>query len=66
LIAYHSGQRAVFLFGFAKSERDNIGSDHASDLKAAAHDVLVLAPGEIAKRLAAQTLVEVAYGKKED
>jgi hypothetical protein len=27
IIAYRRGSRAVFLYGFAKSERDNIGSD---------------------------------------
>src|SRR3989440_12128715 len=63
LIAYRSGERAVFLFGFAKSDRDNLGFDHASELKAAAHDVLVLSPSEMATRLAADTLVEVPYGK---
>jgi len=65
LIAYRKGQRAVFLFGFAKSDRDNISSDHAADLKAAAHDVLALSSNEIATRLAAQTLMEVHYGKKD-
>jgi hypothetical protein len=65
LIAYRDGERAVFLFGFAKNDRDNIGSDHASELKAAARDVLVLSPSEIATRLAADTLVEVPYGKKD-
>jgi len=65
LIAYCSGERAVFLFGFAKSDSDNISSDHASELKAAAHDALVLSPSEIATRLAAETLVEVPYGKED-
>ena len=27
LIAYHSGKLAVFLYGFAKNERDNIEAD---------------------------------------
>jgi hypothetical protein len=27
LMAFRSGRRAVFVYGFAKSERDNIGSD---------------------------------------
>ena len=65
LMAYRSGQRAVFLFGFAKSERDNIGSAHASELRAAAHEILALSPGEIATKLVAQTIVEVPYGKKD-
>ncbi len=33
LIAYRSGKRAVFLYGFAKSERDNIESDELETLK---------------------------------
>src|ERR1700683_1838925 len=27
IIAYRAGDRAVFLYGFAKNERDNIGDD---------------------------------------
>ena len=33
LIAYHPGKRAVFLYGFAKSERDNIVADELETLK---------------------------------
>jgi hypothetical protein len=33
LIAYRSGKRAVFLYGFAKSERDNIDADELEILK---------------------------------
>ena len=33
LIAYRSGKRAVFLYGFAKSERDNIDADELETLK---------------------------------
>jgi hypothetical protein len=33
IIAYHSGKRAVFLYGFAKSERDNIEADELETLK---------------------------------
>ena len=33
LIAYSSGKRAVFLYGFAKSERDNIEADELETLK---------------------------------
>jgi len=65
LIAYRHAERAVFLFGFAKSDRDNIGPQHTADLKDAARDVLALSSEEIASRLAAQTLTEVPYGKKD-
>jgi hypothetical protein len=33
VIAYRSGDRAVFLYGFAKSERDNIGADELTTFK---------------------------------
>ena len=33
LIAYRSGNRAVFLYGFAKNERDNIGADELKTLQ---------------------------------
>jgi len=33
LIAYRSGKRAMFLYGFAKSERDNIEADELETLK---------------------------------
>ncbi len=33
LIAYRSGNRAVFLYGFAKSERDNIEEDDLETLR---------------------------------
>lgn len=33
LLAYRSGDRAVFLYGFAKSERENIGGDELLTLR---------------------------------
>lgn len=33
LIAYRSGNRAVFLYGFAKNERDNIEADELETLR---------------------------------
>jgi hypothetical protein len=33
LIAYRSGNRAVFLYGFAKNERDNIEADELQTLR---------------------------------
>lgn len=64
LIAYRSGQRAVFLFGFAKSDIDNITPDRAADLKRAAHDVLSISVKELAEWLTVQKLKEVSYGEK--
>ena len=33
IIAYRAGDRAVFLYGFAKNERDNIGDDELVTFK---------------------------------
>ncbi len=33
LVAYRAGDRAVFLYGFAKNERDNIGDDELGTLR---------------------------------
>ena len=32
-MAYHAGQRAVFLYGFAKRERENIDADELATLR---------------------------------
>ena len=61
LIAYRADERAIFLFGFAKSDRDNINPRQTADLKAAAHDLLALDDAVIEDRVATQTLQEVAY-----
>jgi hypothetical protein len=36
LIVYRARDRAIFVFGFAKSQRDNIGHDELDDLRKAA------------------------------
>ena len=56
-----TGERAIFLFGFAKSDRDNIDPRQTADLKAAAQDVLALTEAVLEENVAAQTLLEVAY-----
>jgi hypothetical protein len=33
LIAYRAGDRAVFIYGFAKNERENIGDDELATLR---------------------------------
>ncbi len=36
MVAYRAGEFSVFLYGFAKSERDNIDDAELMDLRAAA------------------------------
>lgn len=58
IIAYRDGDIAVFLYGFAKSERANIAEDEASDLRALAG--VWLGDGtKVAKDVAAGILIEV-------
>ena len=64
IIAYRTGERAIFLFGFAKSDRDNIDPRQTADFKAAAQDVLALTEAVLDENVAAQTLLEVAYAEE--
>lgn len=46
-VIYRAGLRAVFVFGFAKSGRDNIDEDDEADLKNAAKITLALSQADI-------------------
>ena len=61
VIAYRARSRAVFLFGFAKSERDNVSDAQLADLKNAAGDILRRSDDKIAEDIAAGRLQEVDY-----
>src|SRR5262252_5291148 len=47
IIAYSAGRRAVFLFGFAKNQRDNLTPVQLADLKMVGHDLLALTEHQI-------------------
>lgn len=51
IIAYRSGDRAVFLHGFAKSEVDNIDADDLERLKGAARQMMTWDQRQISKQL---------------
>lgn len=59
LILYRGGERAVFAFGFAKSDADNIDEKDLARLKAAAALTLGLSDPEITKLVEAGRLAEV-------
>jgi len=58
LIAYQSGDFAVFLFGFAKSDRENIDDDELEVLQTTAHQWLADA-SKIIRDARAGILIEV-------
>jgi hypothetical protein len=66
LIAYRAGQRAVFLYGFAKRERENIEPDELATLRAVAGAWLRADPKAIAQALNDGALKEVTYDEKKE
>ena len=61
LIVYRVKDRAIFVFGFAKSERDNIDDRELNDLKKLARHYLGYSDSQIATVLEQRELREVVY-----
>lgn len=59
LILYRMGDRAVFAFGFAKNDMDNVGFTDELRLKAAAKLVFGFSDEEMTRLVAAGTFVEI-------
>jgi hypothetical protein len=59
IIAYRQGRRAVFLYGFAKSERENIGPDELVELRKLGSNWLNASHQVIADALEESILQEV-------
>lgn len=59
LIAFRSGTRAVFLYGFAKNERENIDASELATLKEIAAAWMAADEGKIAKAIADGVLQEL-------
>lgn len=66
LVFFRAGARAVFAFGFAKSERDNIDADDEADLKRAAKLTLGLTQEQVDRLVETGALIEVECDDKED
>ena len=63
LVAYRVQDRAVFLYGFAKSERENIGPDELASLREIAAAWLEADADRIAGVIGAKELQEVEHGQ---
>jgi hypothetical protein len=59
IVYYRSGNRAFFVYGFAKSDRDNIGDDELWTFKQAARNKLTLTEYQIEVELKAGALIEI-------
>jgi hypothetical protein len=66
LIAYRAGHRAVFVYGFAKRERENIEPDELITLREIAAAWLRADPKAIAQGFKDGALKDVTYGEKKE
>ena len=64
LIVFRAGTRAIFVHGFAKSEKDNIGKDELVALKKLAAELLGYDDKTLARAVAAEVLLEVKCDEK--
>ena len=62
LIAYRTGERAVFVYGFAKNERDNIENTELADWRLQAADWLAADDDVLALEIAQDGLKEIDCG----
>lgn len=60
LVLFRSGKRAVFVFGFAKNDRENISAEEESALKRAAKLVLGLPDDAMTREVQSGRMKEVA------
>jgi hypothetical protein len=66
LIAFQATQRSVFLYGFAKNERDNISSTNLAELKVLAKKYMALSDAELNSLLHLAEIREIACGRWEE
>ncbi|QGM99952.1 type II toxin-antitoxin system RelE/ParE family toxin [Methylocystis parvus] len=59
LMAFSSQTRTVFVYGFAKSERDNIGPDELHFWRSVARGFFTMSEEQLGKLIAAQEITEV-------
>ena len=64
IIAYRRGSRAVFLFGFAKSERENLDDDELAEWQHIGRAYLALDDEGLEAAIAIDELMEVTYGEE--
>jgi hypothetical protein len=65
LIAFRQKDRAFFVFGFAKNERSNIGTEEFEELKTLAAIYFSLSENQIAELIETEELVELCHAQKE-
>jgi hypothetical protein len=64
IVAYRAKGRAIFLFGFAKNERENISSDELVFLRDLAENWLAAGAARIQQEIEAGNLKEIEDGEE--
>ena len=62
IVIFRSGDLAVFIYGFAKNERDNIEDDELETMREIAAAWLAAAPADLLRAVADGILLEVQDG----
>ena len=65
VVGYRAGDRAVFIYAFAKNERDNIGPDELEDLRRTGATILATREAGLARAIRAGELEEINDDKDE-
>ena len=65
IVAYRRGDRAVFLFGFEKSDRDNLDDDELAYWQRVGRVYVRLDDDGLEAAIAADELIEVSHGEEE-
>jgi hypothetical protein len=64
IVAYRSHDRAVFVFGFTKSEQENIGPEDLKTAKDIASELLVATDDQLNAAVAAERILEIRNDHK--
>jgi hypothetical protein len=65
IIAYRRGVRAIFLFGFAKNERENLDDDELSAWQRIGRIYLGLDDASLEVAIAADEVTEISYDEED-
>ena len=60
VVAFRRGERAVFLYGFAKNERSNIDAEELGEFRRLARGFFEMSPEQLAMLIADDELIEVS------
>ena len=59
LVAFRQGEKAFFIYGFAKNERSTVSNDELDALKILAKEFLSYGPAKLAKAINAGELIKI-------